>query len=167
MQHLGRLAEKGLAVKLNRLVAEDDTVVALTEVTVGGETGTDADVFIVRDGKTVRVDGAPAVITGVVSPTFRGTLMAVELDGYVTLDDLGQYRAMERMPLVGHYRGHAVYSVPPPVPNGAQLVETLNILDNYQARPGASVRTDADYLHYLVEAWRVRDGGISAQAFLA
>ena len=41
-------------------------------------------------GKTVRVDGAPAVITGVVSPTFRGTLMAVELDGYVTLDDLGQ-----------------------------------------------------------------------------
>ena len=56
MEHLGRLAEKGLAVKLNRLVAEDDTVVALTEVTVGGETGTDADVFIVRDGKTVRVE---------------------------------------------------------------------------------------------------------------
>jgi hypothetical protein len=26
MEHLGRLAEKGLTVKLNRLVAEDDTV---------------------------------------------------------------------------------------------------------------------------------------------
>jgi predicted permease len=40
-------------------------------------------------GKTVRVDGAAAVITGVVSKSFRGTLMGVELDGYVTLDDYG------------------------------------------------------------------------------
>jgi ketosteroid isomerase-like protein len=56
MEHLGRLAEKGLTVKLNRLIAEGDTVVALTDVTAGGETGQDADVFTLRDGKTVRVD---------------------------------------------------------------------------------------------------------------
>jgi uncharacterized protein len=55
MEHLGRLAEKSLTVKLNRLVAEGDMVVAITDVTVGGETGEDADVFILRDGKTVRV----------------------------------------------------------------------------------------------------------------
>ena len=55
MEHLGRLAEKGLTVKLNQLIAEGDTVVALTEVTAGGETGQDADVFTLRDGKTVRV----------------------------------------------------------------------------------------------------------------
>jgi predicted permease len=40
-------------------------------------------------GRPVRVDGAPAVITGVVAKSFRGTLMGVELDGYVTLDDYG------------------------------------------------------------------------------
>jgi uncharacterized protein len=56
MEHFGRLVEKGLTVKLERLVAEGDTVVALTEVTAGGETGHDADVFTLRDGKTVRVD---------------------------------------------------------------------------------------------------------------
>ena len=56
MEHLGRLAEKSLTVKLNRLIAEGDTVVAITEVTAGGETGEDADVFILRDGKTVRVE---------------------------------------------------------------------------------------------------------------
>ena len=66
---------------------------------------------------------------------------------------------MERKPLAGHYRGHAVYSVPPPVSNGAQMVETLNILDNYLPRPGATYTTDADYFHYAIEAWRVRDGG--------
>jgi predicted permease len=40
-------------------------------------------------GKTVRIDGAPAVVTGVVASSFRGTLMGVELDGYVALDDYG------------------------------------------------------------------------------
>jgi len=54
MEHLGRLAEKSLTVKLLQLVAEGDTVVAVTEVTVGGETGEDADIFTVRNGKTVR-----------------------------------------------------------------------------------------------------------------
>ena len=53
MEHLGRLAEKSLTVKLLQLVAEGDTVVAVTEITVGGETGEDADVFTVRNGKTV------------------------------------------------------------------------------------------------------------------
>ena len=54
MEHLGRLAEKGLTVKLNQLIAEGDTVVAISEVTAGGETGEDADIFTVRNGKTVR-----------------------------------------------------------------------------------------------------------------
>ena len=47
MEHLGQLAEKSLTVKLLQLVAEGDTVVAVTEVTVGGETGEDADIFTV------------------------------------------------------------------------------------------------------------------------
>jgi uncharacterized protein len=54
-EHLSRLAAKSPTVKLNRLIADGDTVVALTEVTVGDETGQDADVFTLRDGKTVRV----------------------------------------------------------------------------------------------------------------
>jgi len=55
LEQFGRLAEKGLTVKLERLVAEGDTVVALTEVTAGGQTSHDADVFTIRDGKTVHV----------------------------------------------------------------------------------------------------------------
>jgi ketosteroid isomerase-like protein len=55
MEQFARLAEKGLTVKLNRLIADGDTVVALTDVTAGGETGKDADVFTLRDGKTVHV----------------------------------------------------------------------------------------------------------------
>jgi len=40
-------------------------------------------------GKTVRIDGVPAVITGVVASSFRGPMVGVEMDGYITLDDLG------------------------------------------------------------------------------
>ena len=54
LEYLGRMAEKSLAVKLIDLMAEGDTVVALTEVSAGGQTGRDADVFTVRNGKTVR-----------------------------------------------------------------------------------------------------------------
>ena len=56
MEYMGRLAEKSVTVKLIRLVAEGDTVVAITEVSAGGETGEDADVFTIRDGKTVRAE---------------------------------------------------------------------------------------------------------------
>lgn len=56
MEYMGRLAEKGLTVRLKRLIAEGDTVVAITDVALGGQTGEDADVFTIRDGKTVRAD---------------------------------------------------------------------------------------------------------------
>jgi ketosteroid isomerase-like protein len=56
MEHLGRLAEKSMSVSVSQLVAEGDTVVAITQVTAGGETGEDADVFTVRNGKTVRAE---------------------------------------------------------------------------------------------------------------
>ena len=40
-------------------------------------------------GKQVRVEGEPAVIVGVVPESFHGTLMAIEMDGYLALDDFG------------------------------------------------------------------------------
>ena len=40
-------------------------------------------------GRRVRVNGHPAVVTGVVPEGFRGTYLAVELDGYMSVEDLG------------------------------------------------------------------------------
>ena len=39
-------------------------------------------------GRQVRVNGHPAVVTGVVPQGFRGTYLAVEMDGYVSVEDL-------------------------------------------------------------------------------
>src|SRR3970040_1109492 len=79
--------------------------------------------------------------------------------GISPLDVLPQIRAIERRPLAGRYRDHAVYSSPPPVSSGLNLIETLQILQNYRPRAGASYATDADYFHYAIEAWKVRDSG--------
>ena len=56
MEYMGRLAERSLTVTLKRLIAEGDTVVAITDVTVDGQTGEDADVFTIRNGKTIRAE---------------------------------------------------------------------------------------------------------------
>ncbi len=80
--------------------------------------------------------------------------------GIITAEDLAQYRAIERKPLSGMYRGNLVYSAPPPVSNGADMIEKLQILNNYTPKPGASYATDADLLHYLIESWRVKDPGV-------
>jgi predicted permease len=40
-------------------------------------------------GTPIRVEGSPAVITGVVHESFRGTLTGVEIDGYIAVDDYG------------------------------------------------------------------------------
>ena len=77
--------------------------------------------------------------------------------GILTFADLAQYRAIERAPVMGSYRGHTLYAGGPPLSTGIQLFESLHVLENYQPRPGARASTDADYLHYLVESWKVRD----------
>ncbi len=56
MEYMGRLAEKAPTVTVKRLIAEGDTVVAITEVSVEGESSEDADVMTIRDGKTTRME---------------------------------------------------------------------------------------------------------------
>jgi ketosteroid isomerase-like protein len=51
---LRRLGEKTTTVKALRFLADGDTVVVLSEATVGGETSQDVEVFTLRDGKVVR-----------------------------------------------------------------------------------------------------------------
>lgn len=53
--YLQRLGEKAPTVSPHRFIADGDTVVVLSEATVGGETSQDVEVYTLRDGKSVRV----------------------------------------------------------------------------------------------------------------
>ena len=127
----------------------------------GGSIPKPGDRFVNKDyAETLKVlarDGGEAFYRGSIARRIAEDMAAN--GGVITVEDLAQYRAMERVPLIGRYRGHLIYAAPPPVSSGLQLVETLQILDGYTPKPGATYATDADYLHHAIEAWRVRDGG--------
>jgi ketosteroid isomerase-like protein len=53
---LSRLAEKSPTIKPRRFLADGDMVVVLSNTTVGDEAAQDAEVYILRDGKTVRAE---------------------------------------------------------------------------------------------------------------
>ncbi len=46
--------------------------------------------------------------------------------GRMTMDDLAHYRAVEREPVSGTYRGRAIASMPPASSGGAHIVEILS-----------------------------------------
>ena len=55
-------------------------------------------------------------------------------NGLMTLDDLKNYQAKERVPVKGTYRGYEIISMSPPSSGGAILLEILNILEGYDLR---------------------------------
>jgi gamma-glutamyltranspeptidase / glutathione hydrolase len=54
------------------------------------------------------------------------------MGGIWTLEDFAAYKALEREPVIGHYRGATIISAPPPSSGGVALVEALNILAGYE-----------------------------------
>jgi gamma-glutamyltranspeptidase len=67
------------------------------------------------------------------------------------LTDLARYYAAEREPVSGTYRGYTLYSSAPPVAGGAQLVATLNLLEQF--KDPKPYPDDAATLHAMVSAW--------------
>src|SRR4029453_10490930 len=107
--------------------------------------------------RAIATDGAPAFYRGAIARRIADDM--ARNGGLITLDDLAQYRAIERRPLTGQYRDHTVFSAPPPVSSGAALIETLQVLQNYRPEAGATYSSNADFLHYALEAWKARDQG--------
>ena len=125
----------------------------------GGKVPRAGDRFVNKDyASTLRAiakDGAETFYRGEIARKIAEDMEAN--GGILTFADMAQYRAIERDPVVGRYRDHTLYAGGPPVSTGIQLFESLQVLENYQPRPGARVTTDADYFHYLLESWKVRD----------
>jgi gamma-glutamyltranspeptidase/glutathione hydrolase len=72
--------------------------------------------------------------------------------GLVSERDLAEYRAVWREPVVAEYRGHTVYSMPPPSSGGITLMLLFNILEGYSPLPPAG---SAELVHLEAEAMRL------------
>jgi len=70
--------------------------------------------------------------------------------GVMTVDDLKDYRAIERTPVRGSYRGYDIVSMPPPSSGGVELIEMLNILEGYDLAHA----DEAQALFLMIEAMK-------------
>jgi gamma-glutamyltranspeptidase / glutathione hydrolase len=78
---------------------------------------------------TIAKDGPRAFYEGPVADKIAAAVQAA--GGIMTADDLNSYRAVERKPVRGTYRGYDIVSMPPPSSGGIALIEMLNILEGY------------------------------------
>jgi gamma-glutamyltranspeptidase/glutathione hydrolase len=71
---------------------------------------------------------------------------------WMTVEDLKNYKAVEREPLRGVYRGHEIITMPPPSSGGVAMIEVLNILERYDLKSMGAGSSQAT--HVMVEAMR-------------
>ena len=98
--------------------------------------------------ETIAAKGAAGFYTGPVAQKIVEAVNAA--GGRLTIEDLASYRAVEREPVRGTYRGYTVVSMPPPSSGGAHIVEILNILEGFPM--AAQGLNSAASLHELAEA---------------
>lgn len=73
-----------------------------------------------------------------------------KLGGIWTEQDLADYTAVERAPIVGTYKGARIISASPPASGGIALVDALNILEGYDLKAEDPITR----IHLVVESMR-------------
>lgn len=145
-----RLADLFKAYKTNLEVYEDSKRIFLN----GGDLFEAGDRLVQKDLAAtlsrIRDEGADEFYEG---RTAR--LIAEDMkrhDGLMTLEDLKNYKAVERKPIEGTYRGHRIISMPPPSSGGIVLIQVLNMLEQYDLK--SMEHNSAAKYHLLAEAMK-------------
>jgi gamma-glutamyltranspeptidase / glutathione hydrolase len=98
--------------------------------------------------ETIAAKGAAGFYEGPVAKKIAAAVEAV--GGRMTTQDLANYRAVEREPVHGTYRGYTIVSMPPPSSGGTHIIEILNILEGFPI--AAQGLNSAASLHEFAEA---------------
>jgi gamma-glutamyltranspeptidase/glutathione hydrolase len=96
-------------------------------------------------------DGARAFYEGPIADAIARAM--ADGGGLITAEDLAAYRARERQPIRGTFRGHEIVSMGPPSSGGTILVEMLNILEEFDDLSELDAASP-DLVHVMVEVAR-------------
>lgn len=77
----------------------------------------------------VRDEGAKDFYTGKTAQLIAADMKAN--NGLITLDDLKNYKAKERVPLTGKYRGYEIITMPPPSSGGIVMLQIMKMLEPF------------------------------------
>lgn len=110
------------------------------------------DLFVQKDLantlKLIRDYGHDGFYSGTVAGLIAK--QSQECGGYITIDDLMEYHAVEREPVESSYRGLKVVSMGPSSSGGIALIQSLNILENFQFE--LNDWASSKYVHTVSEA---------------
>jgi len=103
---------------------------------------------LARSLTLIAKEGPDAFYKGAIADDIAGEM--AQHGGLISKADLAAYRAVERQPISGSYRGYEVFSMPPPSSGGIHIVQILNILENFDlAKMGFG---SADAIQVMAEA---------------
>nr|WP_235972319.1 gamma-glutamyltransferase [Spirabiliibacterium falconis] len=101
--------------------------------------------------KLIAKEGAKAFYEGDIAQKIVAEM--AQHGGLITLDDLKNYKVVERKPIEGEYRGYKVLTMPPPSSGGIHLVQLLNILERYPLKEFGL--NSAKTIHHYAEAMKL------------
>ena len=120
----------------------------------GGGQWVEGDRLVQSDlSKTLRAiadGGADAFYKGWIADRIADDMAAN--GGLISRKDLAIYRAKQRKPVRGRYKGYEIISMPPPSSGGVALIEMLNIVERYNLKSLGLLTPSA--LHIQIEAMR-------------
>ena len=96
-------------------------------------------------------NGAEALHTGPLGDRLAACME--QRGGFVSREDLRNYKVMSRVPIRGLYRGWEIVGPPPPAASGVHIVQMLNILEGFDLR--ALGFGTVDTVHLLAEVLRI------------
>lgn len=153
-----QLAEKGVVVTENQARSFANSRPAITKV--NGPESTFAREFQAGDtikypafAETLRriaANGRDEFYKGETAKTLVRFLS--EKGGIITMEDLAQYEAKWREPIVFDYRGHKIISMAPPSSGGVTLAQILGMLEGFDLN--AMGHNSPEYIQVLTEAER-------------
>ena len=106
-----------------------------------------------RTLRQIADEGAETLYTGALARIIAEDMAAN--GGLITLEDLASYRAVERTPVRGDYRGHEIISMAPPSSGGTHIAQILNLLEAFPVGSGELAFGEPGYHHLFAEALKI------------
>ena len=96
-------------------------------------------------------DGPALLYTGRLGDTYADHMASA--GGFISRQDLADYRTVAREPVRGTYRGYEIVGPPPPSSGPLHIIQMLNILEHYDIAALGFGSTDT--VHLLAEALKI------------
>ena len=113
------------------------------------------EILVQKDlAKSLRLiarQGASAFYEGEIARKIVAEMAAHQ--GIMSEADLKNYRAIEREPIKGTYRGYQVMSMPPPSSGGVHIIQMLNMLEAFPVRQQGV--NSAQNIHLMAEVMKL------------